>query len=434
EDEELKYKILESIENLDDATDGVLINSDNFHGLNFLQNRYREKVKCAYIDPPYNTGSDGFAYKDNYQHSSWLSMMNDRLQLSKELLSENGALFSSIDDFESKNLIEVNNIVFGTHNFMCPLFIQVRYTNKTLSEDSDFQKVIEQVFIHTKSDKFKPIKESEEYSIDKFEWEITELEKGEKFEAGGKSIEVFTSEKYEIKKVAPHVKALKETWATGTLARQKGSSGEFFELHLGTRKDLDGLNCLYKVYGIGEDGLGFRYFTGPKKATATKGKFYSGIPLQTLNELNLGMATKDEPIPNFFDYSGEFGNCRLEGKVDIKGGKKPEKLIEKIINTSIIEAEKNYVLDYFAGSGTTPAVAHKMNKKYLAIEMGEYFESRVLKRMKYTLFGDSGGIESQNLGGIVKYYRLEQYEDTLENSKLQSSTDTDSYIKALEPL
>ncbi|MBP9616665.1 MAG: site-specific DNA-methyltransferase, partial [Aliarcobacter sp.] len=413
-DVNFKDKLLSEFDDIDEECDGVLINSENFGALNLLQERYKEQIKTVYIDPPYNTGKDGFLYNDSYQHSSWMSFIYDRLALVHNLMNSKSVIFSSIDDFESKNLLEIQNQVFGNQNFLLPFFIQVRFENKTLSEDSDYQKVIEQVFVHAKdTSKFKPIREKEEYTIDKFEWEITELSTGEEVQLSGKKVVIFKENEYTIKKIEPSYSGLKETWATGSLVRQKGSSGEFFELNLAPRKSIDGLSCLYKVSGIGEDGLGYRYFTGPKQESASKGKFYSGIPLQTLEKLKLGIATKDKPIPSFFNFSGDFGNCRLEGKVDIKGGKKPEKLIQKLINFS--SNSKDLVIDFFAGSGTTPSVSHKMDKKYIAVEMGEYFNTKVLKRMKYTLFGNSGGIISQKNGGLFKYFKLESYEDCLNN-------------------
>ncbi len=420
---DFKSKLLSEFDNFDEQIDGILINSDNFSALQLLQERYQNQVKCVYIDPPYNTGNDGFLYKDTYKHSSWMSFIQDRLELCKELLNSNGLVFSSIDDFESTNLIEVMNKIFGENNFLLPLFIQVRFDNKTLSEDSDFHKVIEQILIYAKTDQSKIIKDKEPYSIEKFEWKIIEKTVGTDVIINGKKTKIFKEGEWEVEQVEPSYTGLKETWATGSLARQKGSSGEFFELYLGVRKNLDGLNCLYKVEGIGEDGLGYRYFTGPKKETASKGKFYSGIPLQTLDALKKGSAYKDKPIPSFFNFAGDFGNCRLEGKVDIKGGKKPEKLIQKIINLVSNDGEKDIVLDFFAGSGTTPSVAHKMKKKYIAIEMGEYFDSKVMFRLKHTLNGDNSGIVNFNQGGIFQYLRLESYEDALNNLTFNRSTE-----------
>lgn len=103
---------------LDAATDGLLIHSDNFQALNLLQARYREQVKCIYIDPPYNTTNDGFIYKDNYRHSSWLSMIIDRLQFSHSLLNDHGGFFASIDDGEQDNLKKIGNSIFRPENFM----------------------------------------------------------------------------------------------------------------------------------------------------------------------------------------------------------------------------------------------------------------------------------------------------------------------------
>src|SRR5690606_17996285 len=95
-DNEFKQSLLSGLNFLDETTGGVLIDSENFQALNLLRDRYHEQITCAYLDPPYNTGDDGFPYKDNYQHSSWLAMMEDRLQLGRTLLIDVGVLFISI--------------------------------------------------------------------------------------------------------------------------------------------------------------------------------------------------------------------------------------------------------------------------------------------------------------------------------------------------
>lgn len=101
---EFKYKLLASIDNLDKNTNGLLIHSENFQGLNLIKDKYSNKIQCVYIDPPYNTGKDRFCYKDNYQHSSWCSMMNDRLSLAKFLMKENATIYSQIDYTEKEKL------------------------------------------------------------------------------------------------------------------------------------------------------------------------------------------------------------------------------------------------------------------------------------------------------------------------------------------
>ncbi|WP_181881483.1 site-specific DNA-methyltransferase [Helicobacter sp. MIT 99-5507] len=115
---ETKYKILSSFENLESLLNGELIKADNFQALNTLMPKYQGKVDLIYIDPPYNTGSDGFIYADNFNHASWLSMMNNRLELSKELLNDKGSMFISIDDKEQARLKLVCDEVFGEENFV----------------------------------------------------------------------------------------------------------------------------------------------------------------------------------------------------------------------------------------------------------------------------------------------------------------------------
>ena len=110
-------RLLASFDNLDEMTDGLLVHSENWQALNLLQEKYRERVKCIYIDPPYNTGNDGFLYKDNYQHSSWLAMMENRLNLSRHLLGQTGIVFVSIDNNEEHELKLLLDQVVGRDCF-----------------------------------------------------------------------------------------------------------------------------------------------------------------------------------------------------------------------------------------------------------------------------------------------------------------------------
>jgi adenine-specific DNA-methyltransferase len=111
-DREYKDELLASFDDLDEATGGLMIKSENWQALNLMQEKYKEKVKCTYIDPPYNTGNNEFLYKDKYRHSSWLTMMENRLRLSKELLESFGFLFSSIDENEMDNLSKLFDLIF----------------------------------------------------------------------------------------------------------------------------------------------------------------------------------------------------------------------------------------------------------------------------------------------------------------------------------
>lgn len=393
----------------DAHTENMLIHGDNLLALKALEKTYAGKVKCIYIDPPYNTGAAFDYYDDNLEHSTWLSLMYDRLKLLRKLLADDGFLCCQIDDSEGAYLKVLLDEIFGRSNYLNTFYIQVRYPNKTLAEDSDYQKVIEQCHVYAKQKSLAKLNRPQvEYGIEKFKWKVVEDAQGEVVTLGNKKVEIFKPGQYHVEEIEPCYEGLKETWATGSLARVKASAGEFFELYLAERKELDGLGCLYKVEGIGEDGLGYRYISGPKRAAAKKGKFYSGIPLKRLKELKAGKSLKYVPVSNFYDYAGNFGNCRLEGDVDFKGGKKPEILLQMILN--YYSNPGDLVLDSFLGSGTTAAVAHKMGRKYIGIEMGDHAYSHCKHRLDRIISGEDNGGISKELnwrgGGGYRFYEL----------------------------
>ncbi len=393
----------------DPDTENMIIHGDNLLALKALESKYAGQVKCIYIDPPYNTGAAFDYYDDNLEHSTWLGLMYSRLQILKTLLSDNGFFCCQIDDSEGAYLKVLLDEIFGRQNYLNTFYIQVRYPNKTLAEDSDYQKVIEQCHVYAKQRNLAKLNRPQvEYDIAKFKWKIVEDAPGKVVTLGNKRVEIFKPDQYHIEEIEPCLEGLKETWATGSLARVKASAGEFFELYLAERKEEDGLGCLYKVAGIGEDGLGYRYISGPKKATANKGKFYSGIPLNRLEELKTGKSMKYVPVSNFGDFAGNFGNCRLEGNVDFKGGKKPEPLLEMILK--YYSNPGDLVLDSFLGSGTTAAVAHKMGRRYIGVEMGDHAYSHCKSRLDRVIMNqDTSGItKSANWkgGGGYRFYEL----------------------------
>lgn len=406
----IPYRMLKINKDLSygESSENMIIKGDNLEALKALLPYYKGKVKCIYIDPPYNTGNAFEYYDDNLEHSIWLSLMYPRLCLLHELLAEDGFLCCQIDDTQGAYLKVILDEIFGRNNYLNTFYIQVRYLNKTLAEDSDYQKVIEQCHVYAKQKRQAKLNRPQlEYNIEKFKWRIIEDSPGKIVYLGNKKVEIFKPNQYHIEEIEPCFEGLKETWATGSLARVKASAGEFFNLYLAERKEEDGIGCLYKVEGIGEDGLGYRYITGPKKANANKGKFYSGIPLKRLEELKIGKSLKNVPVSNFYDFAGNFGNCRLEGNVDFKGGKKPESLLEMIL--SYYSNKNDLVLDSFLGSGTTCAVAHKMGRKYIGIEMGEHAITHCVPRLKAVIDGEQGGIsKSQNWngGGGFSFYDL----------------------------
>lgn len=392
----------------DESTENMIIHGDNLLALKALESKYAGQVKCIYIDPPYNTGKAFEHYDDNLEHSIWLNLMAQRIKILRNLLREDGFFVCHIDDSESHYLKTLCDEIFGRKNYLTTFYIQVRYPNKTLAEDSDYQKVIEQCFVYAKNRFIGKVNRPKvEYDVTKFTWKITELEVGETLKIGNKNVTIFKPNQYQVDKITPSIDGLKETWATGSLARVSASAGEFFELYLAERKSTDGLGCLYKVEGIGEDGLGYRYISGPKKDTANKGKFYSGIPLSRREEILQGKSFRYLPVSNFYDMAGNFGNCRLEGGIDFKGGKKPEILLKTILE--YFSQEGDLILDSFLGSGTTAAVAHKLKRKYIGVEFGEHAYTLCKPRLDNVVNGDKTGISKSVAwqgGGGYKFYEL----------------------------
>lgn len=390
-----------------DETENVYIEGDNLETLKILLESYLNKIKVIYIDPPYNTGKD-FVYNDEFSsseheelknsgridedgnllvskdinsisngkyHSNWLNMIYPRIKLARNLLQKDGVMFISIDDNEYMNMRSICDEIFGRNNYIDTFYIQVRYTNKSLNEKDDFQKVMEQVLIYAKDkSEFKPNKPQTEYDMSKFKYKINELQHGEEITLGGKKVEIFKPGMYEIVEEKPSIKGLKATWASGSVLKGN-TSGKFFDKQLAGRKGIDGINVLYKVYGIGEDGLGYRYFTGPKKKTATKGQFYSGIPVDRIEELTNGSSIKEHSIVNYYDFSGDFGNIRNEGDVDFRSGKKPVKMIKMFLD--MIPSDDYICMDFFSGSASTAHAVMQKNaeddgkRKFIMIQIPE---------------------------------------------------------------
>ena len=406
--------------NIDNKTDeNILIEGDNFHSLSVLNYTHKESIDVIYIDPPYNTGNKDFMYndkfidvEDGYRHSKWLNFMQKRLKLARNLLKEDGIIMISIDDNEYSQLKLLCDQIFGENNLLSSHHIQVRYGNKSLNEDNDWQPVMEFVLIYAKNKYlFKANKPSEDYDLSKFEYKITELTDGKTLKIGNKEVTIFKDSEWKIEKEQGRIGLLKETWASGSIVRQSGTAAEFLSKYLIQRKDEDGLNVLYKIHNMGEDGLGYRYVTGPKKADATRGKFYSGVPLDRLKDLeNGGSSKKTRPIPNYHDYSADFGNIRHEGGIPFNNGKKPVKMLKEFIN---YHTNKNaIVLDFFAGSGSTGHAVLELNKedngnrKFILCTNNEnnICEDITYKRLENVICGIDG---KEPLGGTLKYFKTE---------------------------
>ncbi|MEZ5423007.1 MAG: site-specific DNA-methyltransferase [Pyrinomonadaceae bacterium] len=403
EDKERSYHAAARVSD-DDIFDNILIHGDNLLALKALEQEYAGKVKCIYIDPPYNTGNAFEHYDDGVEHSLWLSLMRDRLELLRKLLKPDGFICCHIDDSEGHYLKVLMDEVFDRSNYLTTFYVQVRYPAKTLKTDMNFHKEIEQVHVYRKQYGAEPNLPSKTSSFDKFRHYVKELGEGVETTIGGKKAFIFQESEYEIFEEEGSEFGLKEIWASGTIL-DGNSSGRFFRDYLTGRVTKDGLGVLYKVFGIGDDRFDYRYFTGPRRANATKGKYFQGVPVSQLDNPEDLQFT---PIENFYDFAAQFGNCRNEGGVDFRGGKKPEILLETILKH--FSNKGDLVIDSFGGSGTTAAVAHKMKRRWIMVELGEHCYTHIIPRLKKVIDGeDQGGITKAvdwKGGGGFRFYEL----------------------------
>ena len=391
-----------------------LIEGDNLAALKLLEKTHKGKIDVIYIDPPYNTGKDDFIYDDDFvnaddqfRHSKWCSFITKRLVIARKLLSKTGFIAISIDDNEYSNLKSICDEIFGFENYQSTFHIQVRYAEKSLNEEKPFKPLMEYVLFYSKDfKKFSPKRETVDYGTDNFCFKIHELKKGTKFCVKNQEAVVFKPGEWSIEKIDGNINGLKETWVTGSIYTTM-SYGKVFQTIVEPRIKKDGLGCLYKVIGRGDDGLGYRYYTGPAKATAKKGKMYSGIPLEKRTLIESGEAPQRElPILTTYDFAPDFGNIRTEGGVPFGSGKKPIKMIKQFINYH--KKSNAVVLDFFAGSASTGHATVALNKDddgHRTVILCTNNQNNICKEKAYVRMKNV--LTKENLLGSLKYFRID---------------------------
>ena len=409
-DLEFKYKVLSQFDNIEEEVSGLLIKSENYQALKFLEPKYIDKkgdgkIKCIYIDPPYNTGNDGFVYKDSFKSASWLSMMNDRLGVAKGLMRTDGVIFTQIDDGEQDRLKKIKNLIFGNDCFVntitvrssTPSGLKTTHKDKTIIKTKDYINLYKKEKIHLYPQYIKQKKWDTHFSkyLDKKTLKIYPLidiliknklliegQTLKEFDINNKNNrDFYIKNKNNIFQTAPE------------MPKEQKISSKKTPKQIIKYKD----NANKTHYAL--NGRRFSFLENSINLIYDK-----GIPKEEISTLLCDL---------WVDI--DFQNTQNEGKVDFPNGKKPEQLLQRVINLSINENNKEIVLDFFGGSGATAAVSYKMNKKFISVEMNDYFEIKMVKRLKYTMFGNSGGIPSQRDNGIFQYIELEQYDDIIDN-------------------
>lgn len=423
-DKELKTKIptFEDIKSkqvkLTNGKFNFLLEGDNLHSLYLLEKTHKNRIDVIYIDPPYNTGSNDFIYndkivdnEDGYRHSKWLSFMDKRLRVAKRLLSDSGMIFISIDENEVSQLKLLCDDIFGENNRLSTHHIQVRYAQKSLADGKQVKPVMEYVLIYANDINLCKINlPKEEYTDSSFIYKIEEINKGKVIKYNnGTVLEVFKPGEWSIKKCEKSsIDLLKETWVSGTIYT-KMSYGQVVRNYIEPRYEEDGLGCLYKVIGRGDDGLGYRYYVGPAKANSNRCKMYSGMPLSRVEEIKSGVGSfREVPISNYLDFAPDFGNIVSEGDVPFNSGKKPVKMLKELINYC---PNKNItVLDFFAGSASTAQAVLELNQDDKGLRnfiLCTNNENNICENITYKRISNviNGYKRKKGIPSNLKYYR-----------------------------
>ncbi len=373
--EDIKYAILSLFDNLDEELDGWLIKSENYQALNTILPKFKEKVQTIYIDPPFNLDySTDFFYKSNFKNSSWLTMLENRISLSKFMLNESASFFIKLDYNGNYLVRPLLNLIFGYKNFRNEIVlsrvskqdIKVRKLNNATDYILYYCKDTNKVKFKLIFKQLKKPKSERWHSLDA--------------QGQGKPLRIFD---YVFPPPPGRHWMLNEKKIKERIKKR--------EIRLVCRK------CGY-IHSQG----------------SWKGCPKCGNKDDVRIEYKLKPTDKKPVDTNWTDVPGYTSVWDFSTE-------NSESSVKRIITMS--SDPNDLILDFFLGSGTTTAVAHKLKRKWIGMEMGEHFYTVVLPRMKKVLFYDKSGIskekdvkkhyDEKNAGGFFKYYELEQYEDTL---------------------
>ncbi len=368
------------------GNDNLIIRGNNLLALHSLQKRFAGKVKLIYIDPPYNTGNDSFKYNDNFNHSSWLTFMKSRLRIAKELLSRDGSLWINIDDNESHYLKILCDEIFGRENFLINFIWQKKYSPsndaKWFSDNHDH------ILVFAKNKElFKPnlLPRTDEMNN---RYSNPDNDKRGDWKPGGFSVKTYTKN-YDYPIKIPSGKIVNPP---------KGSCWQTSEANY--KKMLADKRIWFGANGDAKPQIK-QFLSEVQQGVVAKS-------IWLYDEVGHNQISRSEIIKLFGEY--------------VFTTPKPEKLIKRIIELST--KGDDIVLDFFLGSGTTTAVAHKIKRRYIGIDQMDYIENVIVERMKKVINGEQGGIsKSVNWqgGGDFVYCELmklnEKYIDEIKKVK-----------------
>jgi adenine-specific DNA-methyltransferase len=383
----------------DSETNNMLIHGDNLLTLKALEQDYAGKVKCIYIDPPYNTGNAFEHYDDGLEHSIWLSLMKVRLEQLKKLLRHDGSIWISIDAEESHYLKVLCDEIFGRSNFVDEVVWQRAYSpinlKKTISRSHDT------ILIYAKN---------------KNGFTLNKLPRNDAANKRYKNLDNDPrgSWKSSDLSVGPIVES--QVYEIATPSGRKVSPPAGYCWRLSRKRFQEYVNDNRIWFGAKGDAV-----PSIKRFLSEVSDGITAMSLWTYQEVGHNQDAKKE--------------AKVFNSDNVFSTPKPEKLIERILTLATDKGD--LILDSFLGSGTTAAVAHKMNRTYIGIELGEHAVTHCIPRMKMVINGEQGGIsESVNWqgGGGFKFYTLAPSllkKDKFDNWIIEPSYNADLLASAL---
>lgn len=401
----------------DASSDNMLIHGDNLLALKALERDYTGKIRCIYIDPPYNTGNAFEHYDDDLEHSIWLNMLYKRIRILHSLLAENGTLWISIDSTEGHYLKVMCDEIFGRSNFVSDITYEksnitglgqggaifntgekilvykknILELNEVLASEKLSKKTMQRYRKYIQSEGTKELVEEFESASNGLPVRIY---KHTDYVIGDISLKQFESRESEIR--AQYYEFFDTIYRTYVVQQENE-----FQNSLMSRMEKNSLYSVEYTPSRGRNGgkeTTLFYHNGELCAWLKDTAFLEGRDV--VKTMKLSNVWKNDDIPK-----ADLGN---EGGVAFPRSKKPEKLIERILLMATNEGD--LVLDSFLGSGTTAAVAHKMSRKYIGIELGDHCYSLCKKRLDRVIDGkDSNGVTKQynwQGGGGYHFYEL----------------------------
>jgi adenine-specific DNA-methyltransferase len=403
----------------------LLIHGDNLLALKALENDYSRKIKCIYIDPPYNTGAAFENYDDNKEHSIWLDLMYERVKILHSLLSDDGSLWVQIDDNEQAYLKVILDEIFGRTNYINMISIKTKTSSGASGggEDKKLKKNIEYILVYSKNKEMcnfafpkgmtplKDIIEEKKLEGKSYEYNQVLISKGDKvyyksiLDGKGEEIKIFIHKNVKIESI----KSLAEK---ENLNEEETYTKYFNNVFRKTNAQTSIRSRVNEAVKDSYDLLSIEYkpSTGKNRNEITTKYFIKSDLVVWLSDTAIvkkNIVFKLEKIGTLWDDLSWTGIAK-EGGVKFNSGKKPETLIKRILEMATSPGE--LVLDSFLGSGTTAAVAHKMERRWIGIEMGEQAYTHCKVRLDKVIDGtDQGGISKAvnwKGGGSYRFYEL----------------------------